>query len=304
MGIWAGASNIGYAHEIQTWGEFVTTGVKLFDSEDMTDALLRLYLGMSANGWASASRATRVALEGFGDMYAKGLWLPCIERVCLPGSLDVRNDGIVPRAAIPICGKTFDDIKFVIAKRIERPKRFSFPPSDDFYSITVLYRDFVDRGLRRNLHKDIMKFDGWYYALSGDRLLPGRHRDGSFPNGGAAGLAAIYGAAALQTVADFRHMWVVETEENVIGSTNTPLRLGVDSEIIKSLFYARQAPLSESGRRKPILHWVRSHLRRLQSGVDIDVQKHLRGITSFEMDGFAFKISQPTRAKSGGLTHD
>ena len=100
-------------------------------------------------------------------------------------------------------------------------------------------------------------------------------------------------------ITDSRHLWRVETAERVVGGRHkTPLRLGVSVEHVKSLFYARQAPLTESGRRRPILHWVRAHQRRIAAGIDIDVRKHLRGIEAFEMDGFAFRITQPTKAQA------
>ena len=70
---------------------------------------------------------------------------------------------------------------------------------------------------------------------------------------------------------------------------------GVHEEQVKSLFYARDLPLTDTGRKRPILHWVAAHRRRIKEGIDIDVRKHMRGITGFEMFGTKFEIGVPEK---------
>lgn len=102
------------------------------------------------------------------------------------------------------------------------------------------------------------------------------------------------GATVLNAWADRQHLWNVRTTE-LVYNRPTPVTIGTSADRIKSLFYARSLPLTESGRKRPILHWVRAHERRLQAGIDIDVTQHLRGTDKFEMGGFAFEITNPVK---------
>jgi hypothetical protein len=72
-------------------------------------------------------------------------------------------------------------------------------------------------------------------------------------------------------------------------------KFGVHEEQVKSLFYARSLPMTETGRKRPILHWVASHRRRIKEGTDIDVKKHMRGITEFVMLDTKFTITNPPK---------
>lgn len=69
----------------------------------------------------------------------------------------------------------------------------------------------------------------------------------------------------------------------------------VNEKQIKSLFYARDLPLLATGRRRPILHWVSAHARRMKNGTEVAVNEHLKGISKFEMHGTAFQITQPIK---------
>lgn len=108
--------------------------------------------------------------------------------------------------------------------------------------------------------------------------------------GGQSKANAFYAAATLNFCADSKFLWNVLAHER--GSNVT---FGVHQEQIKSLFYARSLPVTESGRRRPILHWVQAHRRRMREGTDVDISKHLRGIEAFEMDGTTFTITNPTK---------
>jgi hypothetical protein len=59
----------------------------------------------------------------------------------------------------------------------------------------------------------------------------------------------------------------------------------------KELFALRDAPLTPSGRRKAILHWVASHLRRSKNEVQHKVAQHLRGVRQFTCDGLTVTLS-------------
>lgn len=92
---------------------------------------------------------------------------------------------------------------------------------------------------------------------------------------------------------DRRYLWNVTANEGIAKAT-----FGVYPEQIKSLFYSRELPMTETGRKRPILHWVAAHQRRLKNGIDIDIEKHLRGINEFFYQGTKFVISRPMKGLS------
>lgn len=100
----------------------------------------------------------------------------------------------------------------------------------------------------------------------------------------------IWGSMAIQLYQDRRYLWNVQAHEG--GAKTT---FGVYPEQIKSLFYARELPQTEFGRKKPILHWVAAHQRRMKSGTEFDVEKYLRGTHEFIMHGTKFKITNPVK---------
>jgi hypothetical protein len=74
-------------------------------------------------------------------------------------------------------------------------------------------------------------------------------------------------------------------------------RLSVFDEEIKSLFYARDLNPTATGRKKPLLHWVRAHHRRLKNGTEIDISEYLRGDTKFNLLGMDLEIISPVKSK-------
>lgn len=53
--------------------------------------------------------------------------------------------------------------------------------------------------------------------------------------------------------------------------------------------------MTPSGRKRPILHLVHAHRRRIASGIDIDVRDFLRGSREVVMDGIAYRVAAPQR---------
>lgn len=58
----------------------------------------------------------------------------------------------------------------------------------------------------------------------------------------------------------------------------------------RDLFALRDAPLSKSGRRKAILHWVSKHARRVGNSIT-DVKAHWRGTRQIEIDGLRVSLT-------------
>jgi hypothetical protein len=92
---------------------------------------------------------------------------------------------------------------------------------------------------------------------------------------------------------DRKHLWNVMASEGIAKAT-----FGVYEEQIQSLFYARDLPTTATGRKRPILHWVASHRRRIKNGTHVKIKKHLRGINKFEMGGTLFEISRPVKKRA------
>lgn len=99
-------------------------------------------------------------------------------------------------------------------------------------------------------------------------------------------------AATISTWQDRRYLWNVTANEGFAKAT-----FGVYPEEVKSLFYAREMPMTETGRKRPMLHWVAAHNRRMKSGIDVDIEKHLRGINEFVYQGTKFTITRPLKEK-------
>lgn len=57
----------------------------------------------------------------------------------------------------------------------------------------------------------------------------------------------------------------------------------------KYLFALRDAPMSDSGRRKSILHWVAKHARRTKDG-KCDVKQHFRGVREITVSGLSVSL--------------
>jgi hypothetical protein len=289
-----------FTDAFESYDGWRSAGVPLFESEELTEKLLQIYLSLiPEHGWAGNLRQ-HLPIEGgiqeIAALYMQGLWLPCVERMVLAGQIDRRNDGLADFAAIPRFDK--GKLSFFAARRLEKlPRGWGALPGSSAYYMTSWFDPSATPGDKRE--RGFMSMINYPVSVIGDRILPLR-RGKPPPSIHYYAQIALDTAAALSVVADFRNLWCVETEEDVVGSAKirTPLRLGVNATLVKSLFYARSTPLTEAGRKRPILHWVRSHQRRLAAGVDVDIAKHLRGIVAFEMAGFPFRITQPTRGRA------
>ena len=99
---------------------------------------------------------------------------------------------------------------------------------------------------------------------------------------------SIWASGALQFLADRRHSWTITAKE-----ANAKAHLGCMQEEVKSLLYARSLPMTSTGRKRPILHLVEAHKRRLRNGTDVDVATFLRGQQTVEIAGTIFSVNPP-----------
>ena len=59
----------------------------------------------------------------------------------------------------------------------------------------------------------------------------------------------------------------------------------------KEVFLDRNGPFLGSGKKRAIIHWVSSHLRKRKDDDPVLVRKHIRGVQSFLIDGISVVIS-------------
>ena len=96
----------------------------------------------------------------------------------------------------------------------------------------------------------------------------------------------------LQFYQDRKYLWNVLAKEGIAKAT-----FAVHPEQVKSLFYSRELPMTDSGRKRPILHWVKAHQRRMKEGIEFDVKDHLRGTSEFVYNGTKFEIINPFKER-------
>lgn len=102
-----------------------------------------------------------------------------------------------------------------------------------------------------------------------------------------------WAAIALQFLADKRYCWTITAKEKAARA-----HLGCMSEEVKSLLYARTLPMTVTGRKRPILHLVESHKRRMRNGTDVDVSAFLRGQQKVEIGGTVFTVMPPAKLQA------
>lgn len=68
------------------------------------------------------------------------------------------------------------------------------------------------------------------------------------------------------------------------------IKFAVPLDDYKGMFIGRDAPM-RNGRRRSIIHWVASHLRKKKDGESSKVKKHVRGVDEIEIDGLKISIT-------------
>lgn len=268
--------------------EFCEFGIPIFDSEELTNAVYTAFVALIKERFECQHGLSD--LSDFGMLYRHGAYMACERRVALVGELDLVNDTLPDFCALT--GRQSNDPdSFYTARRVEKlPTGVAPIRPGDYYRLACI-SETNDTDLRV-LPSHFVSID----ARGRITHCIDRRIDYAAPACRNAWYA-VGAAIALWAHADRRFLWQVRTSEKLLGGAyETGLTLGVNPEMVKSLFYARQAPLTDTGRRRPILHWVQAHQRRLRDGIEIDIREHLRGVTRFEMDSMTFEITAPAKA--------
>jgi hypothetical protein len=295
--------------------DFAHFGHDVFKSEELTDLVYQVWLTLLADGYGGREGCLDYGMADAAYLMTEGVYLPCVKRTAYTRFVDRRNDGLPDHAAVfllsaPVGDGTVDPPEpwpepvIIQTRRVAHfPRRVcSLVPGDKYKWMHWERQKPSNRHDRRwpgrgTVTQDtLIGTDGYFTVSDDDRVVHARYEFAFGPEWAAHyAKNEAWPALALNAWADRRFLWQVRTKERLLKHTETPLILGVDESHVKSLFYARSLPVTESGRKRPILHWVRAHERRVASGIDVDVRKHLRGITEFDMDCLHFQIISPDK---------
>lgn len=300
--------------------KFFNAGSDVWDHEEIEDIIFNALYALNAEIFTIHPLSHSYTFRDNLVCKTIGCYFPPKDRIFYGDCIDVRNDGIPGVCCLSGFGGNYDLSKLdrvgepptltnlVLFPIKKLPKTVKGVPCDQYYKI--LHWEFFEDGIpdqtydwakfNKNVVKDssVVTF-GTYVGIKkdGDRIIPvfdSKNVDGGRYTNRAwvKDIFAICSSAYL----DSKFMWNVDCYYQYSKAINVWIRFGVYEEHIKSLLYARDLPITETGRKRPIQHWVKSHKRRIKKGTDITtVKKHLRGINKFEMFGYKFLISNPIK---------
>ena len=285
----------------------INESIHVLDSEDLMDKVYSGLLGICSvmpmdsdviigNTYGSNDNSLDALLP-----LKTGLYLPASKRCFWEGRFDVGVDPLPESGAIYAI---LDEgvFSWVSFKRLKSLPGFITKPRSE---MVAHYRVIVSFSADSHwtIHKGgkIGSISSYFSIRPDGSLFPYRlrnlHSEGLNLSGNTHRVN-FYGSGAINLIADSRYLWKIEaTDDFKWRSTELTAKLifGAEPEIVKSLFYSRSLPVTETGRKRPILHWVMAHKRRLKEGVDIDISKYLRGITKFEIENIPFQITSPLK---------
>lgn len=271
--------------------DFAEIGEDLIESEELTNKVYEAYLSMIVKKWSAQATKKEFHLSDIGLVYTIGPYIPCVKRMSYTRSIDINIDGI---PGIQVTAMTLPG-DFIVS--IVRP----FKPPREVCFVDKTIKTYKYISMWKKEESDEMDSLVLFFGINkkGYILSPIDKRDHSARPWMMHGAVQLFPALDINSHFDSRNLWLANTTEDIGYGESQPLRfrLGLSKEHIKSLFYARKLPITETGRKRPILHWVRAHERRIKEGVDIDISAHLRGIIEFNMDGLRFQITQPDKTK-------
>ena len=252
---------------------------------DMIDAAYRTpvhrkYTTMKAR----ASRITPGIIEGIRNT---GPHMPGKDRLVLPHTygFDLQNDRLPIKACISIPGTLGRQIVYLRRMNGEFVWRdlasldISRMPDDaPWYRATYVYSD--GRTLRG--------MTLWCWIDADGRIRMADSPGFSGCDQALQEAAQDFICTSLQANADRRFCWEIAADDGFAKAS-----LGCTAEEVKSLLYARELPITTTGRKRPILHLVAAHRRRMKEGIDVDIKPFMRGVAEVTMGGTLFKVRAP-----------
>ena len=278
--------------------------------EEFEDTITRAMISIYDYEWnyefpeSELNPTVRFSAQDWAFVRKHGLYFMAPDRVVDPGPIDLRNDGLPSYAILSLVTNLTEEeaaeqkivrdyLRIISLKRIEKiPPPFLLPGYGvaKYMAYTVgvqpkggcyyLKRPFVVGDDGSIIPCNHMRWNGFKTVRERlDKVDPSEYE-----------VITKLGACCISGWQDRRFVWNLEATDG-----NQKAMFGVYPAEVKSLFYSRKEPITVTGRLKPILHWVRSHRRRLKRGIDINIDDHLRGSNKFVMDGYEFKISRPEK---------
>ncbi|WP_298440351.1 hypothetical protein [Geobacter sp.] len=293
---------------------YIGESVSILDSEELVD---KAYSGLLAIlDWVPKPGEKVEAMQfggcGRKDMehfqaLTEGVYIPGSKRNYYWGTFDLDVDELPESGCVYVKPSEGMEFSYAAVKRVRRFKKGVVCQCKD---PAYIYKVYVVEMPKAGKLCPIIEITYFAIDAHGDVWLTidtAKFRDGkiaAFRIDRYAG--SHYGPGALSLLADTKYLWMVTTEEPFQLSDSrghAKVHFGIEEPMIQSLFYARSLPMTASGRRRPILHWVSAHKRRLEKGVEIDIAKYLRGVEAFSMGNLNFQITQPyKRGNPAGLT--
>lgn len=266
------------------------------DDESIADLALNAMLLVINNSQRSVDKNKTLSIIDYAPLVSYGVRFPWKERIALSSEIDFVNDELCDAAVIGLTRSS----KAIFASAVYAciTKQYYAHNIKSLSGSVCVYRvGWIDgvnplsKAICDDSSNDIESIVNFGYA----GVMPDGSCVGCDPNG----KPNFYWARLLAYVQgmhnDRRYFWDVMATEEFWEGMPAKAHFSIDKEYVKSLFYARSVPVTDKGRLRPILHWVRCHKRRIKEGIDIDINKHLRGIDAFAMHGINFKINQPRK---------
>ena len=294
-------------------GDFIECSTDIWETKNVEDYIFKSFYALHGTDYSIGGPSRNFTFRDCVISKTIGCYFPPKGRRFYRRTIDIRNDGLPGviclsgvKNFIPTSTTPYPDLSTVVAFPIKNmPKGVRALSDGPKYKVIVW--SFFENGVPKVYIPGVFmnESDGdvrtivSYLSIDeknervvfaqDKRFVGGFQINGSF-------MKELFSVTA-SAYADSKNLWSVDIIEPVFGEKRitTHLKFGVYEEHIKSLFYARNSPLTDAGRKRPIQHWVSSHQRRIKNGIDINVKKHLRGITRFNMFGYNFIISSPNR---------
>ena len=269
----------GWWHE-DTFEDYISKGLtSLYEGQNVA----KKFIKSNRKGYRLLMDKHRICpVTSFNRLKENGIYFPSYDRYTDVGSIDIENDGLPNYACMAASVKREEGqiggyLEIYTVEKINRfPKAVLMPLG----AVVAKYR----LNLFYAQNTGGLDAHSFYAVVRPSGEIVAEH--------GIEDSESIIGcvAASIGFYTDKRFIWNVDAIEKTARAS-----FGVNKEQVKSLFFARDLPMTITGRKRPILHWVKSHKRRIKEGIDIDINKYLRGITEFEFNGTLFKITNPIK---------
>lgn len=273
------------------------------DDEAIADLAVNAMLLVMNDTPRTSDKNNSISIEDYAALPLYGVRFPWKDRISLRSEVDLTNDELCDMAVIGLTRNTkniFSSAVYAVKSTEKDIRKFKA-----LCGATSIYRvgwiegtNPLSRASCDDPTDDIESIvTAGYAGVMPDGCCVGCSTNGATNFQYATTLAYVIGMHN-----DRRFFWDVQATEEFWDGMPAKAHFSIDKEYVKSLFYARSIPTTEKGRLRPILHWVRSHKRRMKEGIDIDIDKHLRGIDEFGMHGLNFQINAPRKVRSLSLT--